>query len=161
VPDGLKYVKDYPWKTVEIIPPGRELDVIVAQFLGYEVKPLSKWGDEWFPFMDRATVARGAWMVPDDDAEHEEVYKPGVEGRWSVHVVEEYSADIAYAWRVYERIVDRYDPSATIHRNTVGLWHDYMGAREIITGLNAPHAISLSAKYLWARDVKPIGPVAR
>lgn len=158
----LKYAKDVPWLPAETIPPGNALDVIVARFMGHEVKSLSEWGEEWYPaIVNRSTLMRGAWFVPDNDAQHEEEYRPGVEGEWLVHGIEEYSTDALYAWLVYERILRDYDPSATIHRNEIGLWRDYMGPREVITGLSFPHAISLVAKHLWGRSAKPIGPVAR
>lgn len=146
------------WSPGEIVNPGDELDATVARFMGHEVKPLSQWGDEpsYYPAIeDRSMLFRSVWLVSDGDGEVEVPHVAGDDGRWSVRPIERYSTSIDYAWPVYERILEKYDESASIHGKNLYLWADYMGPREIITGVNAAHAICLGAKYIWDRGLRP------
>lgn len=152
----LEAEKPKPWTPAEILPPGKPLDVIVAQFMGHEVKSLFAWGEQWYPAVeDRMQLYRGVWTVSDGDGMVEMEYKPGVEGEWSLRHIESFSAEILFAWPVYERILRDYDETVAVQGKSLLLWADYMGPREIITGNDAAHAICLGAKYIWDRGLRP------
>jgi len=140
--------------------PGTELDIIVAKFLGYEVKPLKDWlssekGGPWWPAHDRNEVVMTVWLVEDPEdrvASIEAKYPEGENGEWTPYLIPKYSTQIHKAWPVFLEIRKKY-LWATVGEKEVALkiedWSYPERAKNLIIGKDAPHAIALAAKKIW------------
>lgn len=130
------------------MPPGPELDALVARFMGYKVEKLSKWPEYW-PSAPRDMLVRVVWAVPDSEGDGSSVEgKHGEgEGEWRPWRIPKYSSDIAEAWKAFIRVCEIYQ-YADVGLRQVGLFHDQMGANEIVHGVDAAHAIALAAAGL-------------